>query len=97
MDHARGASSSASAQLLFVVQLLLEPRSPGKKATENPWEVGTLEWTIPSPPPHHNFDVIPIVLHGPHEFNNPAVTGKDWLGQAEPIGDEPVVLGAVGN
>ena len=43
--------------------------------------------SIPSPPPHHNYDEIPVVLHGPHEFNNPAVTGKDWLAQDEPIGD----------
>jgi cytochrome c oxidase subunit 1 len=60
----------------------------GRKASENPWEVGTLEWQISSPPPHHNFDVIPNVLHGPHEFNNPEVMkklGKDWLSQTEEI------------
>ncbi|GAC1598036.1 MAG: hypothetical protein NVS3B20_20470 [Polyangiales bacterium] len=60
----------------------------GQKAVANPWQVGTLEWSIPSPPPHHNFDVIPHVMHGPHEFNNPAVTGKDWLGQWESTDDE---------
>ena len=57
----------------------------GRKASNNPWEVGTLEWTIPSPPPHHNYDVIPTVIHGPHEYNNPAVKGKDWLAQDEEI------------
>ncbi len=57
----------------------------GKQAEMNPWQVGTLEWSIPSPPPHHNFDEIPHVIHGPHEYNNPAVTTKDWLGQAEEI------------
>jgi cytochrome c oxidase subunit 1 len=60
----------------------------GRKAPDNPWEVGTLEWQIPSPPPHHNFDVVPTVIHGPHEFNNPKVKGKDWLAQDEVIGDE---------
>ncbi len=56
----------------------------GEKAPSNPWEVGTLEWThTTSPPQHHNFDVIPTVLHGPHEFNHPHLTDKDWLGQAE--------------
>ncbi|HEX2568332.1 MAG TPA: cbb3-type cytochrome c oxidase subunit I [Polyangia bacterium] len=60
----------------------------GKKASENPWGIGTLEWGIPSPPPHHNYDKIPVVLHGPHEFNNPAVQGKDWLGQAEELGGD---------
>jgi len=58
----------------------------GKKAEDNPWEVGTLEWThTTTPPVHHNFDEIPTVLHGPHEFANPALVGKDWLGQAEPL------------
>ena len=59
----------------------------GKKAEQNPWQIGTLEWThAASPPVHHNYDIIPTVIHGPHEFNNPLVKGKDWLGQAEEIG-----------
>jgi len=92
----RAALLLGASQFLFVGNFLSSLIS-GKKAAENPWEVGTLEWTIPSPPPHHNYDEIPVVLHGPHEFNNPAVAGKDWLAQDEPIGDEPVVLGAVGD
>ena len=32
----------------------------GSKASDNPWEIGTLEWTTSSPPPHHNFDLDPI-------------------------------------
>jgi cytochrome c oxidase subunit I len=66
----------------------------GKKADANPWNVGTLDWATPSPPPHHNFDVIPTVYHGPHEFSNPEVfekLGKDWLGQDELLpGQEPM-------
>jgi cytochrome c oxidase subunit 1 len=61
----------------------------GAKAEANPWQVTTLEWTnTTSPPPHHNYDVIPVVLRGPHEFGNPEtlkLLGKDWLGQAEPL------------
>ncbi len=58
----------------------------GERAAQNPWHVGTLEWThAPSPPPHHNYDEVPTVLHGPHEFNRADVIGKDWLGQAEPV------------
>ena len=88
--------ASYSAFLLGVTQFLFvynffKSIFAGKKAVANPWEVGTLEWSIPSPPAHHNFDVIPHVSHGPHEFNNPAVTGKDWLGQWESIDDEPEV------
>ncbi|MDQ1265063.1 MAG: cytochrome c oxidase subunit, partial [Bacteroidota bacterium] len=40
----------------------------GKPASANPWGGVTLEWTIPSPPPVENFDVIPEVNHGPYEF-----------------------------
>jgi cytochrome c oxidase subunit 1 len=62
----------------------------GKKAEENPWQVGTLEWFTTSPPPYHNYDAIPTVLRGPHEFADPAVRerlGRDWIGQAEPLPD----------
>jgi len=31
----------------------------GEKASSNPWGGKTLEWTIPSPPPVENFDVMP--------------------------------------
>jgi cytochrome c oxidase subunit 1 len=73
---------------IFFVSNFIYSIFRGRKAPDNPWEVGTLEWQIPSPPPHHNFDVIPNVIHGPHEFNNPrALTalGRDWLAQDEEI------------
>lgn len=40
----------------------------GEKAPDNPWGSKTLEWTVSSPPPHHNFDVEPIVTAGPYEY-----------------------------
>jgi cytochrome c oxidase subunit 1 len=36
-------------------------RTHGAVAGPNPWGGATLEWSIPSPPPPHNFDVIPTV------------------------------------
>ncbi len=54
----------------------------GKKALDNPWEVGTLEWTVSSPPPHYNFKEIPIVYCGPHELGNPKAT-KGFFYQTE--------------
>jgi cytochrome c oxidase subunit 1 len=72
-------------QLIFVwnfVYSLLK----GEKATQNPWEVGTLEWTLPSPPPHYNFAEIPTVKCGPHEYGNPALkTGRDYQYQTEEL------------
>ena len=31
------------------------------RAGPDPWKANTLEWFVPSPPPEHNFDVIPLV------------------------------------
>jgi cytochrome c oxidase subunit 1 len=35
----------------------------GKKAGDNPWGEGatTLEWTLPSPPPYHQFETLPKI------------------------------------
>jgi len=38
----------------------------GKKASDNPWEATTLEWTTATPPPHDNFGGhTPVVKNGP--------------------------------
>jgi len=60
----------------------------GKKASENPWEATTLEWTTASPPPHDNFaGVIPTVYRGPYEFAVPGAP-RDFIMQQEPEGVE---------
>jgi cytochrome c oxidase subunit 1 len=33
----------------------------GEKATRDPWDARTLEWSIPNPPPEYNFAVTPTV------------------------------------
>lgn len=40
----------------------------GEQASSNPWGGVTLEWTIPSPPIHENFEKIPIVENEPYDF-----------------------------
>jgi cytochrome c oxidase subunit 1 len=40
----------------------------GEKAGDNPWNALTLEWQSPSPPPHENFLVDPVVTTWPYEF-----------------------------
>ncbi len=55
-------------------------------ASSNPWEVGTLEWELPSPAPHYNFKEIPVVKSGPHEFGNPNLKGdRDFQYQTEEL------------
>jgi cytochrome c oxidase subunit I len=85
-------------QLLFIWNFFANVfRKPNAEA--NPWKIGTLEWTVPSPPPHHNFDVIPNVVRGPHEFSNPAVQrllGRDWIAQSEELPVETSTRAATG-
>jgi cytochrome c oxidase subunit 1 len=56
----------------------------GKKAGMNPWNANTLEWQAPSPPPHGNFAVTPIVYRGPYEYACPDVTDRDFFCQTDP-------------
>jgi len=56
----------------------------GTKATENPWESTTLEWTVPSPPPFDNFGgKHPVVYHDAYEYGN-VQSGKDYVMQTDP-------------
>src|SRR5229473_3515765 len=75
-------------QFLFVINFI-RSLAVGEKAERNPWQIGTLEWTLcPSPPEHYNYSPIPTVYRGPHEFNNPELNkalGRDWVGQAEQL------------
>ena len=71
------------AQLIFLFNLLWS-MAKGKKADMNPWEATTLEWTVPSPPPHDNFGgVTPVVNHGPYEYSVPGAA-KDYTMQTDP-------------
>jgi cytochrome c oxidase subunit 1 len=55
----------------------------GPKAPKNPWESTTLEWTVPSPPGHGNFETTPIVYNGPYEYSVPGME-QDYLPQNQP-------------
>ena len=55
-----GSFVIAISMLVFMYNWVKSKRS-GKLSGPDPWDARTLEWTIPSPPPEHNFDVIPIV------------------------------------
>jgi cytochrome c oxidase subunit 1 len=56
-----------AAQLIFLVNFLYS-LFRGERVGRNPWHSNTLEWTAPSPPPHGNFDITPVVYRGPYEY-----------------------------
>ena len=55
-----GAFIIGASILVFAHNLITSLRN-GSKAGNDPWDAQTLEWTVPSPPPIHNFDEIPRV------------------------------------
>ena len=61
----------------------------GEKASNNPWDSNTLEWTVPSPPPHGNFPEMPVVYRGPYEYSSPE-SEKDFYPQTQPPSKPPV-------
>jgi cytochrome c oxidase subunit 1 len=80
---------SISAFLLFVSQVpfivnFFWSLFKGKKSGMNPWRDNGLEWTVPSPAPHGNFEVTPTVYRGPYEFSSPEVE-EDFLPQNLPL------------
>jgi cytochrome c oxidase subunit I len=65
------AMATISAQLLFLFNLFYSMKA-GRKATENPWNATTLEWSVSSPPPFDNFGgVEPVVYRGAYEYGVP--------------------------
>jgi cytochrome c oxidase subunit 1 len=66
-----------AAQIILVLNFFLSMRR-GKVAGPNPWRANTLEWQIPSPPPHENFPAIPTVYRGPYEYSAPEHDSDLW-------------------
>ena len=74
---------TAAAQLIFLANLFWS-LFKGKKAPENPWEATTLEWTVPSPPPHDNFGGrTPVVYRGAFDYSKPGAP-QDYILQNAP-------------
>jgi cytochrome c oxidase subunit 1 len=87
---------SISAFLLFASQLIFAVNFiaswfTGAKAGPNPWHDNGLEWTVPSPPPHGNFEVTPTVYRGPYEYSSPLVE-EDWLPQDRRLDRSPAPM-----
>jgi cytochrome c oxidase subunit 1 len=54
------------AGLLIVAHTVLKAVIKGEPAPADPWGGTTLEWKIPSPPPHENFVELPVIEAGPY-------------------------------
>jgi cytochrome c oxidase subunit 1 len=81
ISHA--AFITGAIQLVFLFNLFWS-MFKGMKAAENPWEATTLEWTVPSPPPHDNFaGRHPVIYRGAYEFSVPGAE-KDYVMQDSP-------------
>ncbi len=73
-----------AAQFIFVINLFWSIFK-GPKASDNPWEATTLEWTTATPPPHDNFGgKTPVVNHGPYEYGVPGAA-RDYVMQSDPV------------
>jgi cytochrome c oxidase subunit 1 len=72
-----------ASQFIFLFNLFWSMRR-GEKASDNPWEATTLEWTTATPPPHDNFGGhVPVVHNGPYEYNVPGAS-RDFVMQTDP-------------
>ena len=70
-------------QFIFLFNLFWSMKK-GEKASDNPWEATTLEWTTATPPPHDNFGgITPVVYNGPYEYSVPGAP-QDFVMQTDP-------------
>jgi cytochrome c oxidase subunit I len=64
-------------QIPFLINFFMSMKN-GEEADANPWKANTLEWTVPSPPPHGNFAEFPTVYRGPYEYGAPEREEDYW-------------------
>jgi cytochrome c oxidase subunit 1 len=74
---------TGAVQLIFLFNLFWS-MFKGERAPANPWEATSLEWSIPSPPPHDNFaGKLPVIYHDPYEYGVPNAE-RDYVMQDSP-------------
>jgi cytochrome c oxidase subunit I len=64
-----GSYITAVGLVIFFIGVI-QAFARARKTTDNPWAVGenimTLEWTLPSPPPFHQFETLPRITGDSH-------------------------------
>ena len=80
------AIMSALAQVAFLYNFITSIFW-GKKATQNPWEANTLEWTTPVEHLHGNWPgEIPTVYRWPYDYSKPGAE-HDYIPQTTPLSE----------
>jgi cytochrome c oxidase subunit 1 len=69
-------------QIPFLINFFLSMKR-GEKASDNPWEATTLEWSTATPPPHGNWPKTPTVYRSAYEYSVPGAP-KDYTPQSQP-------------
>ena len=69
--HAFSSYGSLVLGLGFLIMIIYFIRSVkhGPIAGDNPWGGLTMEWQTTSPPPEHNFEGVPVLTHGPYDYD----------------------------
>ncbi len=76
----------AASVFITVYNVVISLRS-GERAVANEWGGKTLEWTLPSPVPIENFEVLPVITSSPYDY------GLDQLApSADEDADVPVEI-----
>ncbi|WP_455675292.1 cytochrome c oxidase subunit I [Pradoshia sp.] len=89
-----GAFLMAVAVIILLVNVVMTSIK-NVKVGNDPWVDGrTLEWAIPSPPPEHNFDRLPLV-RGYDTWWIEKMEGRKSLTPAEPLGDIHMPSGSI--
>ncbi len=58
-------------QIPFIINFFWSIKHGKQVPNDNPWDATTLEWQTPTPPPHGNFEKVPVVHRGPYEYSVP--------------------------
>src|SRR5437016_8389999 len=69
-----GATLLGFGFLIILIYLVIALRW-GPRCERNPWGSKGFEWLTESPPPTHNFDVIPTITQSPHDYRTHAPSG----------------------
>lgn len=80
-----GAFLMGAGTIVFLYNVVVT-QIKNEKVGADPWDGRTLEWSIPSPPPHYNFKQLPLV-RGLDPLWVEKMDGKKGMTPAEPVSD----------